>query len=77
MKAKYYLGILSIILLAGLRVNAQSGDNIDHRNDDAKIIVNNNYYYNYDYYYSSRISRFHKSYTVFNYYAPLYTDTYW
>ena len=48
----------------------------DYRNNDARIVVNN-YYDDYDYYFSSRINRFHRSYSSFNYYAPVFTDSYW
>ena len=40
-------------------------------------IVVNNYYDDYDYYFSSRINRFHRSYAAFDYYAPVFTDSYW
>ena len=40
-------------------------------------VVVNNYYDDYDYYFSSRINRFHRSYTAFDYYAPVFTDSYW
>ncbi len=76
MKAKYYIGILSVLLLTGSTVKAQIADMRDYRNDDARIVVNN-YYDDYDYYFSSRINRFHRSYTAFNYYAPVFTDAYW
>ncbi|MDO9339511.1 MAG: hypothetical protein Q7T72_03180 [Bacteroidales bacterium] len=76
MKAKYYIGILSFLLLTGSTVKAQIADMRDNRNDDARIVVNN-YSDDYDYYFSSRINRFHRSYTAFNYYAPVFTDTYW
>ena len=76
MKAKYYIGILSVLLFTGSTVKAQIADMIDYRNDDARIVVNN-YYDDYDYYFSSRINRFHRSYTAFNYYAPVFTDAYW
>lgn len=76
MKAKYYIGILSVLLLTGSTVKAQIADMRDYRNDDARIVINN-YYDDYDYYFSSRINRFHRSYTAFNYYAPVFTDTYW
>jgi len=76
MKAKLYIGIIMGFMLTGLSVNAQMDYAGDFRNDDAIVVVNN-YYDNYDYYYSSRINRFHRSYTDFNYYAPVYTDAYW
>jgi len=76
MKAKYYIGILSAMLLAGYPLKAQITDNRNFRNDDAGLVINN-YYDDYDYYYSSRINRFHRSYTAFDYYSPMFTDTYW
>ena len=76
MRANYYIGILSVLMLAGSTVNAQTADMRGYRNDDAQIV--NNYYSNdYDYFYTSRINRFHRSYSTFNYYAPLFTDSYW
>jgi hypothetical protein len=76
MKAKYYIGILSALILAGIPLKAQYADNRDFRNDNASIIVNN-YYDDYDYYFSSRINRFHRSYSAFEYYSPVFTETYW
>ena len=75
MKAKYSIGLLSILLLASSAVKAQSGDSRDFGNDDARIVVNN-YYDDNDYYYASRINRFHRSYAAFDYYSPIYTDSY-
>ena len=78
MKAKYYIGILSALLLAGMPVKAQYADDVYLDNDEANArIVVNNYFDDYDYYYSSRINRFHRSYAVFDYYSPFFTDTYW
>lgn len=76
MKAKIYFGILQVLMLTGLTANAQTDYSGDYRNDNATVVVNN-YYDNYDYYYSSRINRFHRSYSAFDYYAPVFTDTYW
>ncbi len=76
MKAKYIIGILLVILLAGLPSKAQDRGANNYRSNDASIVVNN-YYDDYDYYYSSRINRFHRSYNLFNYYSPVFTDTYW
>ncbi len=76
MKTKIYIGIVQALLLVGVTANGQMEYAGNYRNDNAKVIVNN-YYDNYDYYYSSRINRFHRSYTAFNYYAPVYTDAYW
>jgi len=76
MKAKYYIGILSVLMLSGMPVKAQFSDGTYYGNDGTRIIVNN-YYADCDYYYSSRINRFHRSYAVFDYYSPVFTDTYW
>ena len=59
MKAKYYIGILSALILAVLPAKSQYADSRDFRNDEAGIVINN-YYDDYDYYYSSRINRFHR-----------------
>jgi hypothetical protein len=64
MKAKYYLGLLSILLLFTLTVKAQRDDSRNYRNDD-------------DYYFTSRINRFHRFYTASDYYSPVFTDSYW
>ena len=77
MKAKYYIGILSLLLLAGSTLNGHRGMiQRYNRNDDAKLVVNN-YYNDYDFSFASRINRFHRSYAVFDYYSPLFTDPYW
>jgi hypothetical protein len=75
MKAKYYIGIVSIILLITSTVKAQRNEPGYSSNDDAKLVVNN-YYNDNDYDYSSRISRFHRSYAAFDYYSPVFTDSY-
>jgi hypothetical protein len=75
MKAKIYIGIITAVLLPGFLAQAQISDSRDYRDGYTTTEVNN--YYNYDYYYSSRINRFHRSFSTFNYYAPLFTDSYW
>jgi hypothetical protein len=76
MKTKLYIGILALLPITCTTVLAQRDDMLSYRNDDAKVVVNN-YYNDYDYYYSSRINRFHRTYSVFDYYAPVFTDSYW
>jgi hypothetical protein len=75
MKAKYYIGILSALVLSGMPVKAQNAGN-GYYSNVASVTVTNNYH-DYDYYYSSRINRFHRSYVAFNYYSPVFTETYW
>jgi len=77
MKAKIYLGLLSALTMAVLPGKAQYADNRDFRNDETGLVINNYYYDNYDYYYASRINRFHRSYAAFDYYSPVFTDIYW
>ena len=76
MKTKCYIGILTALILASLPAKSQYSDSRDFINDEAGIVINN-YYDDYDYYYSSRINRFHRSYAAFDYYSPVFTDTYW
>jgi uncharacterized membrane protein YgcG len=75
MKAKLYIGIIAAVLLPGFLVQAQIANSRDYGYNNTSVEVNN--YYNYDYYYSSRINRFHRSFSTFNYYAPVFTDSYW
>lgn len=75
MKAKYYIGILLILLLVTSTVKAQRNEPGYSTNDDAKLVVNN-YYNDNDYDYSSRINRFHRPYAAFDYYSPVFTDPY-
>ena len=75
MKAKIYIGIISAILLPGFITKAQIADARNYRDNEAGLVINN--YYDHDYYYSSRINRFHRSYATFSYYSPVFTDAYW
>jgi hypothetical protein len=76
MKAKLYIGILSAVLLPGFLAQSQIADSRYSNNNDAGLVINN-YYDNYDYYYASRINRFHRSFSAFSYYSPIFTDSYW
>ena len=74
MKAKYYIGILSLLLLASSTLSGQRGDSGGYGNGDARVV--NNYYNDYGYSYASRIDRFHRSYVSFDYYNPFFSDPY-
>ncbi|HHU33629.1 MAG TPA: hypothetical protein GXZ49_00190, partial [Bacteroidetes bacterium] len=63
MKAKKYISIIAVLMFAGGMANAQV------------VVTRHNHVYGYEY--SSRIMRFHKSYSTFSYYSPIYTETYW
>jgi hypothetical protein len=75
MKAKLYIGLMAAGMLSVSAANAQM-DGHGYRDNGGTVVVNN-YYDDYDYFFASRISRFHRSYAHFDYYAPLFTDTYW
>ena len=88
-KAKIYIIAASLGLLSTQAFTASSGINrIDHFRFDRTnpagqdVIVENNYYYGdgdyiYDYYYASRIRRFHRPYVSYSYYNSYNTDCYW
>ncbi|MBP8959684.1 MAG: hypothetical protein KBG40_04590 [Bacteroidales bacterium] len=77
MKTKIYIGILGVLLIPVFSINAQHANINNYRDnsDNTKIVINN--HYDYDFYYSSRIRRFHSPYVTFNYYSPIYTDVFW
>ena len=77
MKAKTLLGTI-----AGLLANSScnNGRRTPCKSNLRQIwqqVVVTKHYRNYDYYYASRINRFHRSYTTFSFYSPVYTDWYW
>jgi len=76
MKAKCHIGLLSILLISASSMRAQVSERAYYQNEVTTVVVNN-YHGDHDYYFSSRINRFHKSYSTFNYYAPVFTETYW
>ncbi len=76
MKAKYYIGILLALVLSGMPVKAQYAGNGYHRNGGPAISAGN-HHDDYDFYYSSRINRFHRSYVAFDFYSPVFTGSYW
>jgi len=75
MKTKILIGIIGAMLMPGITAEAQIASSGNYRNDEAGIVINN--YYNYDFHYSSRINRFHRSFVSFEYYSPVFTDVYW
>lgn len=88
-KVKIYIIAASLGFLNTQAFTASSGlDQRDHFRFDRvnpagqDIIIENNYYYGdgdyiYDYYYASRIRRFHRPYVSYSYYNSYYTDCYW
>lgn len=88
-KAKIYIIAASLGFLSTQAFTASSGLNkrdhfrFDRTNPAGQdVIVENNYHYGdgdyiYDYYYASRIRRFHSPYVSYSYYNSYYTDCYW
>lgn len=48
-----------------------------YQDNNGNTYINNNYYGDDDYYYSSRLRRFHNSYSGFGYYSNCYVNPYW
>ncbi|MBE0676885.1 MAG: hypothetical protein IH591_19675 [Bacteroidales bacterium] len=67
--------ITALISLTSLTVEA--GLPQTHVTGPGTTIVNNYYMDDFGYHYSSRINRFHRSYSAFEYYSPVFTETYW
>ena len=59
--------------IANTVIYGQISDRRTGADNDAGVVVNN--YYN-DYNFTSRINRFHRSYSGFDYYSPVFTDPY-
>jgi len=89
MKTKTLQWIIPAVFFITLSGNAAATDNdySDNFTDrygspHSQDMVVNNYYldhgdYIYDYYYASRIRRFHQPFVSFGYYNSYYTDCYW
>ena len=69
---------MAVLLICPATIKAQTDHRQSRGNENTGVVVNN-YYSNhdYDYFYSSRINRFHRSYATFNYYSPFFTESYW
>ena len=65
MKAKNYLRIIAAMMFAGL--TATMGD----------LMAQPRPVVEYNFQFSARINRFHKTYATFTYYSPVFTETYW
>lgn len=79
MKTKILLTAIAVLTIASIAMASDGSSAGGERGKgyaNQQIIVNN-YYFDNGYEYASRIKRFHNSYVVFDFYSPLYTDTYW
>lgn len=79
MKTKILLAVTAMLMIA-LYATAEErspGTGSSGYGYGSQQVVVNNYYYDNGYEYSSRLKRFHNSYTSFDFYSPLYTESYW
>jgi hypothetical protein len=79
MKTKILLTATATMVLAYTSLAADAGKGHGERGNgygNQQIVVNN-YYSESGYEYASRLKRFHNSYVVFDFYSPLYTETFW
>jgi hypothetical protein len=79
MKTKILLTAIATMVLAYTALASVPGEFSGERGNgygNQQIVVNN-YYYESGYEYASRINRFHNSYVAFDFYSPLYTETFW
>ena len=79
MKTKILLTVTVTMAFAGTALTAAPGEAPGERGNGygSQQIVVNNYYNMTGYEYASRINRFHNSYAAFDFYSPLFTETYW
>jgi len=79
MKTKILLTVTATLVIAYTALAADAGKGHSDRGSgygNQQIVVNN-YYHESGYEYASRLKRFHNSYVVFDFYSPLYTETFW
>jgi len=79
MKTKILLAVTAMLTIAlCAKAEERSHDSgASGKGYGSQQIVVNNYYYGNGYEYSSRLKRFHNSYTSFDFYSPVYTEAYW
>ncbi len=79
MKTKILLTAVATMMIASLAMasggTGAGGERVKGYGNQQVIV--NNYYFDNGYEYASRIQRFHNSYVVFDFYSPLFTETYW
>ena len=79
MKTKILLTAAATMMIASLAMasggTGAGGERVKGYGNQQVIV--NNYYFDNGYEYASRIQRFHNSYVVFDFYSPLFTETYW
>ena len=77
MNAKYYIGILIVLMFKGFMVKAQNGTMLSYRNNDTRIVVNN--YYDDTPNIRFRLSFGYSPYWYHSWYDPWYDwhDFYW
>ncbi|MFO7755012.1 MAG: hypothetical protein R6V34_03405, partial [Bacteroidales bacterium] len=77
MKAKYLTGIIAGLLVATAPIKAaETPAETEYFKPSPGVQITTSVR-GHDFYYASRIRRFHSSYVSFGFYAPVYTETYW
>ncbi|MBM3420382.1 MAG: hypothetical protein FJY11_04525, partial [Bacteroidetes bacterium] len=77
MKAKYSIWLIAAAISTATVAGTGAGVPQTYITGQGNTVVNNYYMDDFGYHYSSRISRFHRSYSAFDYYSPVYTESYW
>lgn len=79
MKTKNLLAVIATMTVAfsALAADGYGRDNDNRFGYGNQQVVVNNYYFDNGYEYASRIKRFHNSYVAFDFYSPVFTETFW
>lgn len=79
MKTKNLLAVSAMltVTLCATAEERRTDSGVTGNGYGSQQVVVNNYYYGNGYEYSSRLKRFHNSYTSFDFYSPVYTEAYW
>ncbi len=79
MKRKFLLTVIAFTSAVTMLPAAEltpAGEGRSTSGASQQVVVNN-YYYQSGYDYASRIRRFHNTFVTFDFYSPMYTETYW
>lgn len=79
MKTKILLTAIATMTITSLSMASADIKASDDRGNGSgyQQVIVNNYYFDNGYEYASRINRFHNSFISFDFYSPLFTETYW
>ncbi len=79
MKTKNLLAAMALMTITSLAMASGFTKNSGDRGNDPgyQQVIVNNFYFDNGYEYASRINRFHNSFITFDFYSPLFTETFW